>query len=70
MTLLDTVLEAKYKLLGNRGYHDAMIDIKISIDETSPYAFCKMFRVLQDDSAEEFMIQFMTAFNRDIYPAY
>ena len=69
MEQLNKVIEQKMKL-GCTDRYDALHDIKRSIDTTSPYDFAKMFRVLENDSAEEFMIQFMTAFNKEVYPAY
>lgn len=68
-SLLGQVIRAKIKL-GCADRLDALEDIKLSLDSYGPYQFAKMFHVLKDDSAEEFMIQFMTAFNRDVRHTY
>lgn len=69
MSLLDTVIAAKIAL-GCEDRYEALNDIMRSLETVSPYDFAKMFRVLENNSAEEFMIQYMTAFNKEVYPAY
>lgn len=69
MELLNKVIETKIKL-GCVDRHDALEDIKLSIDNTSPYDFAEMFDVLVDNSAEEFMMQFMPTFNKEVRYCY
>ena len=67
--LLEQVIEKKIAL-GCEDRYSALRDIKKSLETVSPYDFAKMFRVLANDSAEDFMIEYMTAFNKEVYPAY
>lgn len=42
---------------------DALASIKKSIEKRGAYDFAKAYGLLVDDSAEDFMIQFMTRYN-------
>lgn len=68
-TLLEKVLAVKINF-GCSDRHEALLDIQRSLESIAPYDFAKMFNVLENDSAEEFMIQFMSAFNKEVYRAY
>lgn len=66
MELLNNVISKKINLgCGDR--YDALMDIKKSIDTVGMYEFAKQFRVLVNESAEEFAIQFMSTFNKEVY---
>jgi hypothetical protein len=65
MNLLEQVIEKKIKL-GCTDRYDALCDIQMSLRTTSPWEFAKMFGVLVDESAEEFMLQFMPAYNNEV----
>ena len=69
MKLLNKVIDTKIRL-GCFDRHSALEDIKLSIDNTSPYDFAEMFGVLVDDSAEEFMMQFMPTYNKEVRYCY
>lgn len=69
MSLLDIVVQKKIGL-GCMDRYDALEDIRRSLNTTSPYDFAKMFGVLRNESAEDFMMEFMSAFNREVRPCY
>lgn len=65
MDLLNRVIDMKMTL-GCADRRSALEDIALSVEATGMYATAKTFRVLVDESAEEFAIQFMTAYNKEI----
>lgn len=70
MSLLDRVVELKIHLGCNDRYH-ALCDIKTSIDSTSLWQFAKMFGVLdKNNSAEDFAMEYYTAFNNEVEYTY
>ena len=69
MTLLDKVIAKKIKL-GCEDRYDALKDIKLSLDAASPFDVAYFFDVLVNDSAEDFMIEFMTAYNDEVRHTY
>ena len=69
MTLLEKVVEKKIAL-GCVDRFDALEDIKCSIDTSSLWQFAKMFDVLVNNSAEDFAMEFMSAFNKEVRCAY
>jgi hypothetical protein len=44
----------------------ALDELKTWIDMEGPYEFAKQWGVLVNNSAEEFMMQFMNTFNREV----
>lgn len=47
---------------------DILVTIHSRIHRSSPWQFAKEHNVLVDNSAEEFMIEFMTTYNSEISP--
>jgi hypothetical protein len=67
--LLDKVLERAAAKGFSRD--NALINIAEIVDHRkSPYDAAKHWDVLVDNSAEDFMIQFMSTFNEEIYRRY
>lgn len=65
-TLLQQAIDQKIAL-GCADRKAALRDIKLSIDTTSLYTFAKMFKLLDaTGTAEDFSIEFYTAFNDEI----
>ena len=70
MKYLDKVIAKKIEL-GCIDRQDALEDIRKSFDNTSPYQTAKFFGVLdENESAEDFAIEFMTAYNNEIWARY
>ncbi len=69
MTLLEKVIAAKI-VLGCDDRQDALLGIRKSIEIDGLYQFAKTYRVLVDNSAEDFAIEFMSAFNDEVFVAY
>lgn len=67
--LLESVIDKKIEL-GCNDRMSALEDIRIGIEQSTPYEFAKMFGVLVEDSAEEFMVQFMGSYNFELSPIY
>jgi len=66
MSKLDKVVKIKMGL-GCFDSFDALVDIALSIDNYGLWNFAKMFRVLdENESAEEFAIEFYTAYNKEV----
>lgn len=68
------MLERAISLLAGMGIEDrrdALIEISTSIDIQGAWGFAKMYRLLdEDNSCENFMIEFMTAYNNEISKKY
>lgn len=70
MTKLEKVIGFKMKL-GCADRREALEDILIGWKETGPYGVAKTFGVLDEsESAEDFAIEFMTAYNKEILPIF
>lgn len=67
--LLEQVI-AKKIWLGCVGRYEALQDIKLSIDTSSPFVFAETYGVLVNETAEYFMIEFMAVFNEEVRPHY
>jgi hypothetical protein len=63
--LLDTAIEAVREVLDcdRRG---ALEHLSNQIDRKGAYTVAKLHEVLVNNSAEEFMIEFMTAYNNEV----
>lgn len=66
---LDIVLKRAEALYPNDRYA-ALVAIAEITEKHGLYRACKHWDVLVDDSAEDFAIQFYTAFNKEVYYRY
>jgi hypothetical protein len=69
MKLVEHVIATKIAL-GCADRFEALCDIKRSIDSTSLWQAAKTFNVLRDNSAEDFAIEFFSAYNAEIAQIY
>jgi len=66
MSLLEKVVDAKLKL-GCVDRVAALEEIADAVEASgSFYGVAKMFRVLVNDSGEDFAVEFMTAYNAEV----
>lgn len=74
--LLDKVLNAMIGTIPNAADDieyarcEALCIIKANIQLDGPYCYAKNWNVLVNDSAEEFMMQFMATYNREVTYTY
>lgn len=68
-TQLDKVMNFHLAMNNNDRYL-ALESVKKSFDIEGPYQVAYTHNVLVNDSAEEFAMQFMTAYNNEICPVY
>lgn len=67
-TLLQTVIALMIARREANDRHDALIKIKRRLDSTpSFYPIAREYGVLINGSGEDFAIEYMTAFNAEIY---
>ncbi len=70
MPLLEKVVEVFTVFDSGKDRRDILMDMQDMIDNAGPYQFCKSFDALSNSSAEDFMIEFMTAFNKECFHCY
>jgi len=49
---------------------DVLAEMRQEFDRLQPFGFCKKYELLVDGSGEDFALQYMAAYNRDVCHAY
>ena len=69
--MLEKALNQMAKLTGTTDRVTNLTEISKSCDLTSTWQFAQLFNLLDEDrSCETFAIEFMSAFNKEVYPKF